>query len=780
MELKAKDLDYSVPLEKIKEYRKTKLKESVIGQPRAYKALQFGIGINAKGYNIFVIGDSGTGKHSTVRKVLTKYKNRRALKDVACVCNFTDPDSPNILYFPKGRGVEFKDAVKSFITLARKKLRIQIENKIFKGEKEEIIKLHEDEETKLTDDFEARLDKDHFALINSKDDPEQGPELLPIFDGNAISFDELHDMLGEGKLTKKEWESYRTRYYRHVDKFEDVLRKIQINKTTMEDKIHELEKKHVAPFIAECLNKIRDDFKDKEISDYLSSMKDDMLGHLELFFAEAPENKEDKDKFENEFTRYEINILVDNSKTKNCPVIYETHPSYSNLFGTIEYRTELSGDTKSTFMQVKSGSLIKASGGFVIINAEDLFHDEYSWDFLKRSLKSGEIQIQSQSGPFSTMGTSIKPQPIKIDVKVILIGDITTYYKLYHTDGDFSKFFNVSAVFDSQMEFNDENIRQFVCFVVEFGKKMHYKAITDEGIGYLLKYGRRLTEDRRKLSVRFSKITDLLTEANYWAREMGLKEITVEALKKAEDEKRYFLSIVEDEVFDGLTNGSIKIQVDGKRTGAINGLVICRAPYEFGQPVLITSVCSAGDDGIINIEHEAELSSEFYDKAVMIIEGFLRNRYEDKYHMSFRASVCFEQSYSIIDGDSASAAEIFAILSAVTGVPLRQDLAVTGSVNQHGDIQPIGGVNEKIAGFYKLCKHQGLTGRQGVIVPKANIDNLLLSQEIIDAVADKKFHIYPISTVDEGIKIFTGMESREFNALAKKKFKELSSKIKNK
>ncbi|MBO7093623.1 MAG: AAA family ATPase, partial [Spirochaetia bacterium] len=432
----------------------------------------------------------------------------------------------------------------------------------------------------------------------------------------------------------------------------------------------------------------------------------------------------------------------------------------------------------STFMQIKSGSLIKASGGFVIINADDLFQDEYSWDYLKRTLKSGEIQIQPQTSPFSTMGTSIKPQPIKIDVKVILIGDIRIYYKLSETDGDFGKYFNVTAIFDNQMDFTDENIRQFVCLVAEFGKKMHYKPITDEGIGYLLKFGRKLTEDRRKLSVRFSKINDLLTEANYWAKEMGLREITVETLKKAEEEKKYFLSIVEDEVFDSLKDGTTKIQVDGKRTGAINGLVVCRAPYEFGQPTLLTAACTAGDDGIINIEHEAGLSCESYDKAVMIIEGFLRSHYEDKYHMSFRASICFEQSFALIDGDSASAAEIFAILSAVSGVPLRQDLAVTGSVNQHGDIQPIGGVSEKIAGFYKLCKLWGLTGKQGVVVPKSNIDNILLSQEIIDAVAQKKFHIYPISTVDEGIELFTGMESKVFNALAKKKFKELSSKVK--
>ncbi|MBR4159748.1 MAG: AAA family ATPase, partial [Spirochaetia bacterium] len=424
------------------------------------------------------------------------------------------------------------------------------------------------------------------------------------------------------------------------------------------------------------------------------------------------------------------------------------------------------------------GSLLKASGGFLVISADDVSVDD-SWEYLKRTLKNGELQIQPQSSPFSTMGSFIKPQPIKIDVKVILIGDFMTFAKLSHSDVDFGKYFNVLAVFESQMKYNEENIRQFVCFVVEFVKKMKYKPITDEGIGYLLKYARRLTESRKKLSVRFSKITDLISEANYWAKEMGLKVISEEALKKAEDEKRYLVSMYEDQIFDELENGKIKIQTDGKRVGSINGLTVVRDAYEFGHPSLITAVCSAGDDGIISIEHESDLSGEILDKSVMITEGFLRSRYEDNYHMSFRASVCFEQCYGGVDGDSASAAEIYAILSSVTDVPLRQDLAVTGSMNQHGDIQPIGGISEKITGFYKLCKERGLTGKQGVVVPKTNIDNILLPQEIIDAVAKKKFHIYPISTIDEGIKLFTGMDSGAFNTLAKKKFKALSAKVKN-
>ena len=777
MELKAKDLDYSVPLEKIQKFRKTKLDESVIGQPRALKALQFGVGINAKGYNIFVIGDSGTGKHSTVRKVLTHYKNRRPLKDVACVCNFADPDSPVILYFPKGRGIEFKEAVKAFITLARKKLRIQTETKIFKSEKAEIFKHHEDEENKLRENFEVKLNKDHFTIVSPKEGEEGGPEICPVIGEEVISINGLYDMVIQGKLTKKDYESLRTRYFRHKDQFDDVIRKIDMNLTAAEEKIDELEKKYAAPFIASCIEKIRQEFKWKEVNDYLDAMKEDILNHLYLFLIENPEEKI-REGIESELTRYEVNLLVDNSKIKNCPVIYETHPSFTNLFGTIEYKTEPGGEGKSTFMQIKSGSLIKASGGFVVINADDL-PDDYSWDYLKRTLKSGEIQIQPQGNALNTMGTSIKPQPIKIDVKVILIGDWETYFKLSHTDVDFSKYFNVTAVFDNEMDFTDENIRQFVCLVAEFGRKMHYKPITDEGISYLIKFGRKLTADRRKLSVRFSKITDLISEANYWAKEMGLKDITVETLKKAEEEKRYLMSFMEDDDFDKLTSGKIIIQVDGKRVGAINALGVIQFPYPYGIPDLLTAVCTAGDEGIINIEHEADLSGPVLDKAILITEGFLRSRYEDNYLMSFRASLCFEQSYQPNDGDSASAAQILAILSAVTGVSLRQDLAVTGSVNQHGEIQPIGGVSEKITGFYKLCKKLGFTGKQGVVVPKQNINNILLSQEIIDAVAKKQFHIYPISTIDEGIKLFTGMDSDTFNALAKKKFKTLSAKAKN-
>ena len=329
------------------------------------------------------------------------------------------------------------------------------------------------------------------------------------------------------------------------------------------------------------------------------------------------------------------------------------------------------------------------------------------------------------------------------------------------------------------MPFDDENTNLYISFIDEYCGKRKFMNITDSGISYILKYSKKLTEDRRKLSTRFSKITDLITEADYWAKEMGQAEITEVSLKKAEDEKKYFESLSEDRITDMMTNGTLKIQVEGKQIGAINALtVLSRGSYSYGRPSLLTAVCSAGDDGIINIEHEAGLSGEIYDKSVMITEGFLRSRYADNYLMSFWASICFEQSYGMIDGDSASSTELYALLSAVTGVPLRQDIAVTGSVNQHGDIQPVGGVTEKITGFYTMCKRLKFTGRQGVIVPKTNIDNILLSDEILDDIAKGKFHIYPVATIDEGLEILTGMDIKKFNALALKKFKALSSKAK--
>lgn len=786
-ELTLKELDYSVSPEVIHRSRKNGSNIDIIGQPRALKALQFGIRMDYSGYNIFVTGESGTGRHAAVRNLINKYKKRKPLKDMAFVYNFADPDSPDILCFRKNMGNRFRDAVRSFISQIRKNVRIHLGTNAYKNEKEKLVKYHEGEENKLLDEFDAILDKDGFTMVNTaKENEEPVTDILPLYNGKPMSFEEL---LNQEDMTEELWEDLRTRFYRHTDMFEEVVRRMQLNKNELEEKLDNLVKKHVRPYLASCIDKIKADFRNRDVNNYLNSMLEDILDKIELFTEEI--TQETKEIIESEMLRYDVNVIVDNSNVNTCPVIYETHPSCTNLFGTIEHRTEFTGETKANFMMIKAGSLIKASGGFIIINAEDLFQDEASWEYMKRTLKSGEVQIQASGNPLNMMGSSLKPKAVKTDVKIILIGSERISNILYESDEDFGKFFKVIAEFDSEMDLDEESIGQYAEYVDHTCEARKLMPVTDEGIGFILKYGMILTDNRNKLSTRFSRISDLLIEGNYWAKQMGLKSITGETLKKAESERLYFIGLAEKNITDQILRGTINIQTEGTRTGTINALTVLttRGGYSFGQPSLLTAVCCAGDDGIINIEHEAGLSGEIYDKAVMIIEGFIRTVYSDRFNMSFRASLCFEQSYGIIDGDSASAAEIYALLSAVTGVPLRQDIAVTGSVNQFGEIQAVGGVREKVAGFFKICEHRGLSGTQGVIIPETNIDNLLLPDEILEAVSKGLFHIYPIRTVNEGLEILTGMVAGEkdaegkfpegsFNAKAVSCFRELSEKLK--
>ena len=785
-ELTPEELDYSVSAEEILKSRKNRTNIDIIGQPRALKALQFGLSMDYSGYNIFVTGESGTGRHAAVWNLIGKHRKRKPLKDIAFVYNFADPDSPDVLCLRKNQGNRFREAVRNFILQIRKNVRNHTESSVFKSEKEKLIKHHEAAENKVLDEFEAILDKDGFVLVNSaKDKEEPVTEILPVYNGKAMSFDEL---LEQEDMTTGIWEDMRTRFYRHTDEFEEVVRKMQLNKNELEEKLRDLEKRHIRPFLTSCTDKIKSEFKGREINAYLNGMTEDILDRLELFTEE--ETPESKEMIESELQRYDVTVIVDNSNVNTCPVIYETHPTCTNLFGTIEQRTELSGETRTSFMMIKAGSLIKASGGFIIINAEDLFQDEVSWEYMKRTLKSGEVQIQAPGNPLNMMGSSMKPKPVKTDTKIILIGNRKIYDILYESDEDFGKFFKVTAEFDSEMALTEESIGQYAEYVDHICRLKKLMPVTDCGIGYVLKYGMVLTDSSRKLSTRFSRIADLLTEGNYWARKMGLKSITEEALKKAEAERRYFGSLSEKKLTDEILKGIIKIQTEGTRIGAVNALtVLSWGDYSYGQPSLLTAVCCAGDDGIINIEHEAGLSGEIYDKAVMITEGYLRSFYSGGFHMAFRASLCFEQSYGMIEGDSASAAEIYSLLSAVTGVPLRQDIAVTGSVNQFGEIQPVGGVREKVSGFFKICREKGLTGTQGVIVPESNIENILLPDEILEAVTKGLFHIYPVKTVNEGLEILTGMTAGardesgsfpegSFNALAMKSFKELSEKAK--
>lgn len=785
IKLNSDQLEYSLAADEIRRLRKTEKSPLITGQPRAQKALIFGTRLRNKGYNIFITGETGTGRHTAVKNILDKFKTTVPLKDIACVYNFTNPENPVILYFSQGKAGIFKSSINSFVTSIGKRIRSRLENEGFKKQRTRIIKKYEDTEKTLLDNFEQGLKKDNFQLVNSKtEENELITDIMPTINGEPVEFDEIQTMVDEHKLSEEEFEIIRTAYYKHLDSLQELMRKMQHNKIGLETSLIELEKKFVEPIIKSELDYINKNFPEKEVVRYLKALKKDILDQIDLFIDDDEENI---DIIESEMSRYEVNILVDNSSKKHAPVIFESYPSISNLFGTIENRVESNGEIRTSISMVKAGSIVKASGGFLIVNAEDLLQEENSWDHLKRALKSGEVQIQQQVNPLIPANIFMKPEAVKIDTKIIIIGSEHLYEVLYQSDDEFEKFFKIAAEFDSDMELNEENLGQFIRYIDEYCKRKEIKKISDQGMSAIINYGIRLAGSRKKLTTRFSRIVDLIIEADYWAKESKIEKIGQESVIKALEEKKYLNSLQEEKLTSLIKEGTIRIRVEGKETGIINGLAVYeKGSYTFGKPFMISATSAPGDEGIVNIEREAGLSGEIYNKGVMIIEGFLRSQYASKFPLSIYSSICFEQSYGEIEGDSASSTEIYVLLSSITGIPLRQDTAVTGSVNQRGEIQPIGGVTEKVEGFYSICRQISFTGTQGVIIPESNIKNLILSKEVKESVKKGEFHIYPVKTIDDGIRILTGMEPGEknrkggfpmhsFNHLAEKKLKELSA-----
>ncbi len=794
--LNAEELEFSIPIELIKSLRESEIKTFIAGQKRAADALAFGTKLRKPGYNIFVTGSTGTGRHSAINKILENLDWEAPLKDIVCVFNFSNPESPGILYLPAGRAKNFRNSLNNLITIVRKRIKSRIESDSFKKKRNSIIKSHDNMEKELLTKFENNLKSSGFLLVNSKtEDNEMISDIMPAIKGKPVDFDEIQQMVSENKISSKDEEKIRNDYFKHLDSLQELLRKMQHNRIELENRLLEEEKKFIEPIITSEIDDLTSEYRQGDVKKYLTDLKKDILERLYLFIDEEEEHGEEESELEfyseNEQERYQINILVDNSKVKHAPVIFESYPSFSNLFGTIENKMEHNIEVKTSFMMAKAGSLIKASGGFLILDAESLFQEENSWEHLKRALKSGEVQIQQPISPFNPSGGFLKPEPVKIDTKIIIIGNENIYDILYNTDQDFEKFFKVIAEFDSEMDISNENTGQYISFIDEQIKGKNLKPITDAGIQAIIDFGIRMTGHRKKYSTKFSKILDLLVEVDYWAREIGSEKIDREEVEHAIEKRNCMNNLPEEKLTSLIEEGTIRIEVKDKKIGVVNGLAVYdRGFYTFGRPFLVSATVAPGDEGIINIEREAGLSGEIYNKGAMIIEGYIRSFYGKDFPISIFASICFEQSYGEIEGDSASSTEIFALLSAIAEAPFRQDIAITGSVNQLGQIQPIGGVNEKIEGFYSVCEKFGLTGSQGVIIPESNVKNLILRKNIKEAVKNGNFSIYPIKNINEGITILSGIYAGEinkkgqfpsdsFNAIIGKKLKILSKKGKS-
>lgn len=756
-----KDLDYSVSVGDVARLEGGDWGKGIIGQPRALEALSMGVAIRAKGYNIFVTGAPGTGRRTTVKNILAEYRPARLeLRDRVYVYDFHAPLAPRTLSFPAGMGAEFKRGVHDYVERVKKLVSMQADSGEYKKRKEDMVAAWEKQENERLAAFEGLLAADGFRIIQVEGEEGQtSTDILPVRGGEAVAFEDLQAKAAAGEIPESEFAAIRERYFGHMDGMRLLFVELKRGRGELEAQLDGLRKAALEPLVRAETDELASRFAGDKVRDWLAELACDSLNHLYLFEAgERPSGGGPERRKRSPLTRYGVNVLVDNTGADSPPVVFEAHPGYASLFGSIEQVADGQGSDRGAYLRVRAGSILRAAGGFLVMQAEDLIQDEESWTGLKRVLRTGRLEIQPQPGPFGPP-SAVKPAAIDVDVKVVLIGGESVYDALYQADPDFEKLFKICAEFDSAMPKTDETVREYVSFVRKITREEGLREPSPDGIAAVIEYGVRLSEYRGRLSTRFSKIADLLREADYRAFKAGRERIDADAVDAAERARSWLADLPEEKMAEMIVSGEIILKVEGTCVGRVNGLAVHdRGYYAFGLPAVISAQVSPGESGVINIEGESGLSGEIYDKAVLIVEGFLRSRYARRFPLAVSASICFEQSYSAVEGDSASSTAVYALLSAIADIPLRQDIAVTGSMNQMGQIQPVGGVSEKVEGFYQICKKAGFTGTQGVMVPRQNIANLTLSREVLRAVRDGGFSLWAVSTIDEGIEVLTGLE----------------------
>lgn len=769
----------------------------IIGQERALRAIRLGLEMDSLGYNIFVVGLVGTGRTTTIKCLLEEIdKSGRIPDDICYVNNFKDPDQPRCICLPAGHGKLFKKEMEVFIESLKKNIPLIFEGEEYQRQKRELVEKHREKEKSIVKEFENRAKKEGFAVAQVQVGPFTRPDVVPLVAGNAVPLEQLETLVDQGQFPKESFEQLKGKYSQLSAELEQVLKETRKLEKVIQEELAALDKLAISHLVRGAIEDIKEKYPQPKIKNYLDEVQEAVLENPSRFLpkaetAQIPIPGLTVSPAPDTFTEFQVNVLVDNSETKGAPVIIETSPTYRNLFGTIERNIDrLGGLWRTDFTKIKSGSFLRANGGYLVLNALDVFIEPGVWVALKRTLRNRTLEMQSFDPFYLFASSALKPEPIEVKVKVVMIGDAYLYHTLYAVDEDFKKIFKIKADFDTVMDKKKEALLQYASFIRKICQDEKLLPFDRSGVGAVIEYGVRLAGRQKKLSTEFHRITDILREASYWAQKEGKTQVTEKHVDQAIREKVYRLQMIEDKIQEMIDEGLILIDAEGAKVGQVNGLsVFDTGEYSFGRPSRITAKTSMGKAGIINIEREADLSGRTYNKGVLILAGYLRGKYAQDKPLTLTASLAFEQSYSGVDGDSASSTEVYAILSSLANVPLRQDIAVTGSINQHGEIQPIGGVNQKIEGFFDVCRSRGLTGSQGVIIPHQNVDDLMLRKDVVEAVAAGKFHIYPIKTIDEGIEILTGLPAGEkgtdgtypegtVNYLVNEKLKELALKIK--
>ncbi|QUH25674.1 Lon protease family protein [Serpentinicella alkaliphila] len=733
----------------------------IIGQDRAVDALQFGLSIDKKGYNIYISGLTGTGRSSYAKSITQSRAEQVEIpSDYIYVCNFKQPDKPYAIRMRTGQGASFKNDLELAIEQLGEEIPDKFEGTEYETNKANIFKHYQSQIMEL----KRKLNEIAMSYRFVFKETEQGLVTLPLKD-NKIMTQEDYNSLTHEEIEELKSNSEKLNIIT-ID-FLTQLRNIEEeSKATIQALDENIGRDVVNIKIEHLVNKYKDN---ESIVKYLQELTEDIINHINYFKYDNEKTDAEKlmlqiKKEEEFFSRYKVNLFVNNDELKHAPIIYETNPTYYNLFGSIEYRNEM-GVLRTDFTQIKPGSIHMANGGFLVIQIKDILSQPYSWETLKRVLITGMSNIENINSKGGYVVTStLKPQSIPIKLKVILVGDAYIYQMLYNLDEDYRKLFKIMADFDVEMDRNDENILKMAQFIATHCKEVNLLEFDKSAICKVIEFSSRLAGHKNKLSSQFNQIVEILYEADAWAKLENAKIITEKYVQKAIKQKVYRNSKYEEKLNEMYEEETLLIDVEGQKIGQINGLAVMgTGQHQFGKPNRITVSTYKGKAGIISIEREVEKSGSIHDKGVLILSGYLGQKYAQEEALSLTVSISFEQNYSLIDGDSASSTELYAILSSIAQVPIDQGIAVTGSINQKGEIQPIGGVNEKIEGFFDICKIKGFNGKQGVIIPKQNVSNLMLKEEVIDAVRKGEFHIYAVGHVDEGIEILTKMPAGEKN-----------------
>ena len=738
---------------------------SAVGQPRAVEALHFGTGIRRKGYNIFTMGYEGTGKRTLIRHVLeSKAKKEAVPSDYCYVNNFEEKRKPSILELPPGKGKALADDMERLVEDCQSALKSAFESEEYQNRSQSITKEFQEEQQQAFETLKEKAEEKGLTVMRTPG----GLAFAPVREGNIIPPDEFK------KLPEEEQQRLQKEVEHLQQEAQKIFQKMPAGEREMYRKMRDLQRQFAEFAVNPLIDELRKKHGELEgVVEYLNAVEKDIVDHVEdLRYQEEREQRQKKmmeqaglptggmdlEKGSPALQRYKVNVFVDRGESQGAPVVYEENPTYQNLMGRVENIAHM-GTLLTDFTMLRAGALHRANGGYLILDALKVMTSPLAWDGLKRALKTEQMRIESLGQMYGLISTvSLEPEPIPLDLKVILMGPPMLFYLLRHYDPEFSSLFKVTADFAMEMDRTEESLDDYARIIAKVVHSEDLKDFDRTAVARVIEHGSRMAGDSEKLSIHMQRGTDLVREADYWAGRNGNGTVKEADVQQAIDKWIYRSDRIRERIQEEIRRGTILIDTDGSSVGQVNGLsVIQLAEFAFGRPSRITARIHLGKGKVVDIEREVEMGGPIHSKGVLILAGFLGSRYAMDQPLSLSASLVFEQSYSGVEGDSASSAELYALLSAIGEIPIKQSLAVTGSVNQHGQVQPVGGINEKIEGFFDTCKEKGLTGEQGVLIPASNVKHLMLRRDVVDAVADGKFHIYPVEWIDQGIEILTGV-----------------------